>query len=81
MLKKISIVQFYKEIMEESKCDFKEAVKSVLKLQEEGLVEIIAYDNFGVPSVFYRIDKPPKNKNDWEYIKDVEKEMKKGVKK
>ena len=71
-MEQISTIQFYKEIMEEAKCDFKEAVKSVLGLQEEGLVEIVAYDNFGIPSVFWRVDNKPKNKNDWEYIEDVE---------
>ena len=61
--------------MEESKCSFQDAVKSVLELQKEGVIEIISYDNFGIPSVFYRIDNIPKNKDDYEYVDDVEKEM------
>jgi len=71
-MKPISTIQFYKEIIEEAKCDFKEAVETILELQKEGLIEIIAYDNFGIPSVFWRVDKKPKNKNNWEYIEDVE---------
>ena len=74
-MKSISTAKFYKEIMYEAKCTFQEAVDCVLNLEKEGLIEIIAYDSKGVPSVFYRKDNIPKDKDDWDYVEDVEKEL------
>jgi len=70
-MEKISSVRFYKEIMDSRGCSFKEVVEAVLSLQEQGLIHIEDFDNYGVPAVFWRTDNPPPKKNDWKHIDDI----------
>lgn len=72
MVKDISSIQFYKEIMEEAKCSFQEAVACVLDLHKKGKITIVEYDNYGVPAVFFRTDNKPKDIGKYEVDDDIE---------